>query len=322
MGLLAVNLISSASCFVPHSPLRFQAKRSIQPVLKAAFQSSEKMDSGGQVAPVSKLMEFPHLTASHRDLMVDLIETVENGLGDHLLPSTVPTDVEYYENQNGTSQGTLLIRSALPSSPIDFMIASWLHLKQPQGGAFNITNIAGYLKPSNDIPHFQFELVQCSPTFLIFFLDLLPRTDIILRPDYLTTYYEDTGLEKLRQRLAALPEVSPYFSSSLYFRKVVSSTGILVGVKCQESESKRVEEIIQEEIGPISKEVMRIWMELCLNNGGRELVEDERSLMEKRDLMIKKKAIEMDLSKTMPLQFGEEVANRVLQVIRSAFKTA
>lgn len=202
------------------------------------------------------------------------------------------------------------------------MIASWLHLKQPQGGAFNITNIAGYLKPSNDIPHFQFELVQCSPTFLIFFLDLLPRTDIILRPDYLTTYYEDTGLEKLRQRLAALPEVSPYFSSSLYFRKVVSSTGILVGVKCQESESKRVEEIIQEEIGPISKEVMRIWMELCLNNGGRELEEDERSLMEKRDLMIKKKAIEMDLSKTMPLQFGEEVANRVLQVIRSAFKTA
>ena len=123
MGLLAVNLISSASCFVPHSPLRFQAKRSIQPVLKAAFQSSEKMDSGGQVAPVSKLMEFPHLTASHRDLMVDLIETVENGLGDHLLPSTVPTDVEYYENQNGTSQGTLLIRSALPSSPVNSFLS-------------------------------------------------------------------------------------------------------------------------------------------------------------------------------------------------------
>lgn len=95
-----------------------------------------------------------------------------------------------------------------------------------------------------------------------------------------------------------------------------------MSVKCEESESGRVEAIVQDEISPISKEVMRIWMELCIN-GGREIEEgDERNLMEKRDLMIKKKAIEMDLSKTMPLQFGEEVANRVLKVIRSAFKTS
>ena len=202
------------------------------------------------------------------------------------------------------------------------MIASWLHLKQPHGGAFNITNIAGYLKTTNDIPHFQFELVQCSPTFLIFFLDLIPRVDIVLRPDYLTTFYEETELEKYRRRLDAVSEVSPYFSSSLFFRKVVSSTGILVSVKCEESESGRVEEIIREEIGPISKEVLRIWMELC-SNGGREIEDgNERNLLEKRDLMIKKKAIEMDLSKTMPLQFGEEVAERVLRVIRSAFRTA
>lgn len=95
-----------------------------------------------------------------------------------------------------------------------------------------------------------------------------------------------------------------------------------MSVKCEESESGRVEEIIREEIGPISKEVLRIWMELC-SNGGREIEDgNERNLLEKRDLMIKKKAIEMDLSKTMPLQFGEEVAERVLRVIRSAFRTA
>lgn len=201
------------------------------------------------------------------------------------------------------------------------MIASWLHLKQPQGGAFNITNIAGYLKTTNDIPHFQFELVQCSPNFVIFFLDLIPRIDITLRPDYLAAYYENTGLEQHRQRLAAVPEVSPYFSSSLYFRKVVSPTGILVSVKCESGQ--RVDEIVRDQIGPISKEVLRTWMELCLNGGGgREIAEDEKILLEKRDLMIKKKAIEMDLSKTMPLQFGEEVAHRVLQVIRTAFNTA
>ncbi|KAG6605236.1 Red chlorophyll catabolite reductase, chloroplastic, partial [Cucurbita argyrosperma subsp. sororia] len=318
MALTTLTLVPRACYCLP--PLRFEGGRGrrTRQVIKAELPSAA-MGSG---RPESKLMEFPHLTAAHRDLMVDLIQAVDDGVGEHLLPSTVPSDVEYYQNQTGTSQGTLLIRSALPPSPIDFMIASWLHLKQPHGGAFNITNIAGYLKTTNDIPHFQFELVQCSPTFLIFFLDLIPRVDIILRPDYLTTFYEETELEKYRRRLDAVSEVSPYFSSSLFFRKVVSSTGILVSVKCEESESGRVEKIIREEIGPISKEVLRIWMELC-SNGGREIEDgNERSLLEKRDLMIKKKAIEMDLSKTMPLQFGEEVAERVLRVIRSAFKTA
>lgn len=120
MGLLAMSLVSRACYFVPLPPLRFQTKSSSRRVLNAALPSSEKMRSGGRGAAESKLMEFPHLTAAHRDLMVDLIQGVENGVGEHLLPSTVPPDVEYYENQSGTSQGTLLIRSALQSSPVTF----------------------------------------------------------------------------------------------------------------------------------------------------------------------------------------------------------
>ena len=67
----------------------------------------------------SKLMEFPYLTDPHRDTMVDLISAMENRLGSHhLLPSSVPPDVEHYQNESGTSQGTLHIRCGIDSSPV------------------------------------------------------------------------------------------------------------------------------------------------------------------------------------------------------------
>lgn len=266
-------------------------------------------------------MEFPHLSESHRDTMVEFISALENRLGSHLLPCSVPPDVEYYQNETGTSQGTLYVRSGIDSSPIDFILASWLYLEQPTGGAFNITNIAGYLKSSTDVPHFQFELVQCSPNYFILFLDLLPRKDIVLHPDYLKTFYEGTQLEALRQRLDRVPEVQPYFSSSLYFRHVISPTGILVSIKSEDGGLERVEEIIREHVSPISTEVLGIWMDMCVN-GGEEVVGNERTVLEKRDKLIKSKAIDMDLSSSMPKQFGQEVADRVLRVIKNVFKTS
>lgn len=67
----------------------------------------------------SKLMEFPYLTDPHRDTMVDLISAMENRLGSHhLLPSSVPPNVEHYQNESGTSQGTLHIRCGIDSSPV------------------------------------------------------------------------------------------------------------------------------------------------------------------------------------------------------------
>ncbi|KAF9678491.1 hypothetical protein SADUNF_Sadunf07G0040500 [Salix dunnii] len=267
------------------------------------------------------LMEFPHLLAPHKDLMVGLISALDKRLHRHLLPSsaTVPPDAEYYQNQSGASQGSLCINRGVDSSPIDFILASWLHLSLPNGGAMNITNIQGYLKSSTDAPHFQFELVQCSPTYFIFFLDLIPRKDLVLNPDYLKTFYEDSRLEALRKQLGTqVLEAKHYFSSSLYFRNVVSPTGIVVSITCEEAgKTGRAEEIIRDSIEPIANEVLEIWMDRCVCKGGTTIAgENERDQLEKRDRMIKSRAIEMDLSSSMPIQFGQEVADRVLGIIR------
>ncbi len=80
---------------------------------RSSSNNMEQQQSRG-----SKLKEFPYLLESHKDTMVGLISAVENRLGSHLLPSSVPPDVEYYQNDSGSSQGTLYIRCGIHSSPV------------------------------------------------------------------------------------------------------------------------------------------------------------------------------------------------------------
>ncbi|KAG6766972.1 hypothetical protein POTOM_028151 [Populus tomentosa] len=303
-------------------PLKKISTRKIRNSIRALSTTPSEME---QPMRGQRLMEFPHLLAPHKDLMVGLNSAVDKRLHGHLLPSSasVPPDAEYYQNQSGASQGSLCINRGVDSSHIDFILTSWLHLSLPNGGAMDITNIQGYLKSSTDAPHFQFELVQCSPTYFIFFLDLIPRKDLVLHPDYLKTFYEDSRLEALRKQLETqVLEAKPYFSSSLYFRNVVSPTGILVSITCEDGgTTERAEEIIRDNIEPIANEVLELWMDSCVCKGGTATIEEnERDQLEKRDRMIKSRAIEMDLSSSMPIQFGQDVADRILGIIRGVFR--
>ena len=65
-----------------------------------------------------KLIEFPYVSAPHKNLMVDLVSLVETRLDSQLLPCTLPADVQYYQNQSGTSHASLHIRSGHVSSPV------------------------------------------------------------------------------------------------------------------------------------------------------------------------------------------------------------
>ncbi|PRQ56353.1 putative Red chlorophyll catabolite reductase [Rosa chinensis] len=266
----------------------------------------------------TKFMEFPYVSTPHKNLMVHLVSTVETRLASHLLPSTLPPDVQYYQNDTATNHASLHIRSGLPSSPIDFILGSWLHCQLPTGGALNITSFSSYLNPSTDAPNFLLELIQSSPTSLVLILDLPPRKDLVLHPDYLKTFYEDTKLDTPRQKLQKLAEVKPYFSSSLYIRSVVSPTAILVRVEAVEG-GLSLEEIIENHIGPVAREVLGIWLEQCAL-GKREVGENEKAELKKRDDLVKRKTIEIDLGSNFPRLFGPDAADRVLGAIREAYR--
>ena len=72
--------------------------------------SSSQMELNNEFG-VTKFKEFPYVSAPHRNLMVDLVSTVENRLGSQLLPCSLPPDVQYYQNQSGSAHASLHTRS-------------------------------------------------------------------------------------------------------------------------------------------------------------------------------------------------------------------
>nr|GMC99263.1 red chlorophyll catabolite reductase, chloroplastic [Ipomoea batatas] len=266
----------------------------------------------------TKFMEFPYVSAPHRDLMVQLVSSVETRLESALQPCTLPPDVQYYQNPTGSAHASLHVRSGLPSSRIDFILGSWVHCKLPTGGALNITSLSAYLRPSTDAPNFLIELIRSSPVSLILILDLSPRKDLVLHPEYLKEFYEDTQLDRHRQLLEKLPEVRSYVSSSLYIRSVVSPCAVMVSIEAPADQTSRIDEIIRDHISPIAKEMLETWLDMCACVE-REVGGDESAVLGRRDQIIKNKTIEIDLGSSFPRLFGEEVANRVLGVLRDIY---
>ena len=95
------------------------------------------------------------------------------------------------------------------SLQIDFMLQSSLHCKVPNG-AIDITCLLIFLNASTDAPHFLMEFIQGSPTSIVVLLDLLPRKDLTLHPEYIERYYENTQVDEQREKVEELPQARPY----------------------------------------------------------------------------------------------------------------
>ncbi|CAN0864132.1 Pentatricopeptide repeat-containing protein At1g11290, chloroplastic [Linum grandiflorum] len=329
---MAVSLsLSSSSVFLfsssasPPKSLPFPSSSSAsfkptkQTVIALSSLSSSQMSSSDEERQY-KFMEFPFVSQPHRDAMVDLVSTVEDRLGsDHLLPSALPPDVQYCRNDSGSAHASLHIRPGRDSSPVDFILGSWLHCKLPTGSSLNITSLSAYLNTSTDAPNFLLELIQTTPKSLIFILDLPPRKDPVSHPEYLHQFYESTKLDAHRETLQALPEVKPYYSSSLYLRSVLSPTAIIVRIEAEEA--GRIEEILVENVWKVGKEVVGLWLEKCVFREEKEMEEEEVVLLKKRDELVKGKTIEIDLGSNFPRLFGDVVAERLLSAVRVYYKS-
>ncbi|KFK30321.1 hypothetical protein AALP_AA7G246700 [Arabis alpina] len=266
-----------------------------------------------------KFMEFPYVSTTRRELMVDLISTVEDRLQSQLLPCSLSPDVQNFKNPNGSAEASLRIRSGEKSSPIDFVIGSWIHCKIQKGVSLNITNISGYLNSSTKAPNFVFELIQSSPTSLVLILDLPHRKDLVLHPDYLKEYYLDTSLDSHRQSLLQLPEIKYYVSPSLFVRSVFSPTASMLKIDVEDEE--KLEEILRDHVSLAAKAVLRVWLEQCAKEEEEKRVigEDEKMGLDRRDKSFRKMSIKEELNLQFPIMFGEEVSYRVIQAIKEAF---
>ncbi|KAG2238474.1 hypothetical protein Bca52824_092266 [Brassica carinata] len=274
-------------------PSRFSKTLTVQ----AQFQSMDQ----NVLLLRQKFMDFPY-----------------DRLHSQLLPCTLPPDVRNFKNPNGSAEASLHIRSGEKSSPIDFVIGSWIHVKIPTGASLNITSISAFLNTSTEAPNFVVELIQSSPTSLVLILDLPHRKDLVLHPDYLKTYYQDTSLDSHRQSLLRLPEIKPYVSPSLFVRSAFSPTASMLKIDAEEGE--RLEDILRDHVSPAAKQVLEVWLERCATEEENRVVgEEEKMALERRDKSFRRKSIEEDLDLQFPRMFGEEVSSRAIHAIKEAF---
>ncbi|KAK9049010.1 hypothetical protein SSX86_032022 [Deinandra increscens subsp. villosa] len=94
---------------LPNSVSCSRARRSC-----SASKSNSLSPPGDQMG----FMDLPYVSASHRDLMIDLASTLETRLDSFLNPCNLPPDVQSYKNETGTSHAALHLRSGLHSSPV------------------------------------------------------------------------------------------------------------------------------------------------------------------------------------------------------------
>ena len=93
---------------------------------------------------------------------------------------------------------------------------------------------------------------------------------------------------------------------------------IMTHVDTDGAEVGRTEEIVKDHVDPMAKEALGIWLDQCAC-GQRNVDEAENAYLEKRDGLIKKMTIEIDLGSSFPRLFGPDIANRILGVIREVY---
>ncbi|XBI04040.1 red chlorophyll catabolite reductase [Triticum dicoccoides] len=256
-------------------------------------------------------------SVAHREVARAVAGEAEARLGARLLPSAVPADVAEFRNGDGTALVSLDVRHGAPGSSIDFMLQSSLHCKVPNG-AIDITSLFINLNASTDAPHFVMEFIQGSPTSMVVLLDLLPRKDLALHPEYIEKYYENTEVDKQRKIIEELPQARPYLSPSLFVRSAFSPTAVFFTIDCGQGGESVLEEIVQGHLASVVKAVLQIWLDTCAV-GTSEMEEGEREIMVKRDRTVRSKSIEVDLTANLPRMFGPDVSGRVIAEIRKAF---
>ncbi|PUZ39374.1 hypothetical protein GQ55_9G301900 [Panicum hallii var. hallii] len=263
-------------------------------------------------AAVAPAPEMPQ-----REVARALADQAVARLAPRLLPSAVPDDVAEFRNGAGNAVGSLDVRRGAPGSSIDFMLQSSLHCKVPNG-AIDITSILIFLNAATDAPHFLLELIQGSPTSIVVLLDLLPRKDLSLHPDYLQKYYENTQIDEQRAKIEELPQARPYRSPSLFVRSAFSPTAVMVTIDCGQGGEGTLEEIVHGRLAAVAKEVLQIWLDCCAEST-TAMDDIERDCLLKRDQIVRSKSIEVDLTASLPRMFDPDVSSHVISEIRKAF---
>lgn len=189
-----------------------------------------------------------------------------------LHPDRSTQDLQEFSSSDRVFQGSL---SAFSGREIDWLVHA--RLKKPNFGTMRLTT---WLGSHIRVPHLAFEFGSFGNLF--FYMDYIPRSDLLTDLESLDRYYEPLNQKFLT--LQADSRLSSFTSKSLYIRSFQSPTCLCY--TCPASEDSL------ELIRTLGVEMLDRWFNWIET---AELVpENERDALAKRDLFLRRTIAERD----------------------------
>ena len=164
-----------------------------------------------QAAPTDSRRTFDELTSIMSGLHARVLDRFD------LAEDPAVSDLASFGGESGP-RGSF---RAWSGPGMDWLVHSWIG--DPEAGFTNI-HLTAWLGPATDVPHLG---IACGtlPT-LWCFVDLLPRTDLLVDPDYVDRYYEPAN--EAYMALKNDPEAESFISQDTFTRAGVSQSAFCV----------------------------------------------------------------------------------------------
>ena len=233
---------------------------------------------------------FEHLWATTGQLMSKLRGRFELARD----PST--DDLESYRGAAEHPSGRL---AAYAGPEIDWLVHSWIG-NPPLG--FTNMHVTAWLGPRIGVPHFGFACGTLPD--LWFYVDYVPRSDLMVDTEALDAYYGPLNDQFLAAR--ADPGLIPFTSKSLYVRQALSDVALCFTTEATEARLAQIRSLAHDRLDRWLRHVDEA-----------EPVPSERCAgLAARDLARRRNIAERDPANVMGVRFfGEETTDRLVRAL-------
>lgn len=205
----------------------------------------------------------------------------------------ITQDLQAYSSLDGNITGSL---KAYAGDEIDWLTHSWLGNTQK---SFSTMRLTVWLSSHIQVPHLTFEFGLLPQIF--FYIDYIPRNELLTNLDYLQQYYEPVNQTFLQ--LQADTRLTPFISKSVYLRLFQSPVQL-----CYTSTSTEVVELIR----TTAHDTLNRW--LAWVDTAEPTPENARLALAERDLFLRRSSSERDPGNAMAAKMlGKELTDKLVR---------
>ena len=189
---------------------------------------------------------------------------------------------------------------------IDWLIHSWTGNPKM---SFTNMHLTISLGPHIDVPHFGFALGTVPDIF--WYMDLVPRRDMLTEPEYAEKYYYG----EMNEQFVAMDRNStftPFVSREFYTRLAQTPNSICVGAPFSDENIETVRTMAMRQL--------HHWLSLV--DSAEPVPEQDRAALAERDLFVRRTICERDPANVVVDNlFGEELGRYLVQTLWGGTRT-